>query len=158
MRRDWGVYRNNIYFTSHLSIEEIPSWIYILERIVGWICDRCSCKYLWWVHVYIHDPVYQLMWKKTKKISIQLPYKFLLETFPDSFEEGEYDQYLNDPEEDEEDKERYRKFQDEDKKLYEEFMIIYKKIQDRNTLDMTKRRMHKNPIIITWNLNKTKTI
>ena len=139
MRRDWFIARNNIYFKAHLSIEEVPNWIYILERIIGWVCDRCSHKWLWWVHVYIHDPVFQFMWKKTKEIRIDLPYKFLLEISPNSFDEGEYDQYINDPEEDEEDKIMYRKFQNEDKELYEEFMKIYKKIQDRNTLDLMKK-------------------
>jgi len=138
MRRDWFVARNNIYYKAHLSLEEIPTWIYILEGIVRWVCDKCSHKWLWWVHVYIHDPVFQLKWKKTKETRVDLPYKFLLETFPDKFEEGEYNQYINDPEEDERDKKRYRKFQNEDIELYEEFVKIYKKIQNRNSLDMTR--------------------
>lgn len=138
MRRDWSVARNNIYFKAHLSLQETPTWICIIESIAGKICDKCSHKWLWWVHAYIHEPIFQLWWKKTKEIRIVLPYKFLLETFPDSFDKGEYDQYINDPEEDEEDKELYRKFQNEDKELHEEFMKIYKKIQDRNTLDMMK--------------------
>ena len=55
----------------------------------------------------------------------------MMEQFPDAFDEGEYDQYLNDPE-DEDYSNKVKKFQDEDKKLYEEFMIVYKKIQDKN--------------------------
>ena len=131
MIRDWGVYRNNVYFTGHVSFDETPAWIYFLEEIVASICGLCSHKYLWWVHVYIHDPIFQLKWRKTKTITINLPIKFMMEQFPDAFDEGEYDQYLNDPE-DEDYSNKVKKFQDEDKKLYEEFMIVYKKIQDKN--------------------------
>jgi len=144
MIRDWGAYRNNIYFTGHISFDETPTWIYILEAIVSSFCSLCNQKWLWWVHVYIHDPIFQLKWKKTKTITISLPVKFMLEKFPDSFDEGEYDQYINDPEEDEEFKEKVRKFQNKDKELYEEFMIIYKKIQDRNlNIDKMVRELTK---------------
>ena len=132
MIRDWGVYRNNIYFTGHVSFEETPAWIYILEVFVASICGLCRWKRLWWVHVYIHDPIFQFKWKKTKTININLPIKFMMEQFPDAFEKGEYDQYATDPEEDEEYRTKVKRFQDEDKKLYEEFSVIYKKIQDRN--------------------------
>jgi hypothetical protein len=131
MIRDWGVYRNNFYFTGHVSFDETPVWIYVLEAIVASICGLCSHKWLWWVHVHIHCPIFQLKWRKTKTITINLPIKFMMEQFPDAFDEGEYDQYLNDPE-DEDYSNKVKKFQDEDKKLYEEFMIVYKKIQDKN--------------------------
>jgi hypothetical protein len=136
MRRDWGVYRNNIYFTGHLSIEEFPLWIYLLERITNWMCDRMS--WFQYFHIYIHDPVFQLMYKKAKITDIILPYKFLLEKFPDQFEEGEYNQYIDEAE-CEEEKNRIKKFQDEDKELYEEFIKIYKKIEERYRIDRAKK-------------------
>lgn len=138
MVQEWYVARNNIYFKAHIALVESPTWIYILERIVGWGCDKCTHKWLWWVHAYIHTPIFNLWWKKTTETRIPFPYKFLLEKFPKSFDEGEYNQYIDDPEEDEEDKIRYRQYQNEDKILYDEFMKIYTKIEERDKINFSQ--------------------
>lgn len=110
--RDWNVGYNNVYYTAHLSLEEVPAFYHYLELITSKICDwipnipfpripitidgEKTNLQDWYgginslFHIFVHTPIFNLRWDKTKIIqSIELPYFTAKRLFPDAFKNEE---------------------------------------------------------------------
>jgi len=73
-------------------------------------------------HLYVCTPVHHLVWKHTKSISIDLPYDFLKERFPDEFRNMDVE-YTD--EEDIEFRMKTKKLADQ---AYNEFLSVFDKL------------------------------
>lgn len=83
MRR-WSYGANSLYKTAHIFIEDAPRWAFILEDIVGEICDILYRLPLVWrtpipeyTHLYIHEPVSKGLWRRTSTVAIEVDYEEL---------------------------------------------------------------------------------
>jgi len=137
----WNTGWNDYWFTASLILDEAPLLLVFLEWFMDWVCYLIG--FIPWIgdhfHVWIHDPIFQFIWRHTKTTWIPLPYKLAEETFTREFKEFEKSEW-----EDPEDKELIYNNWIKMMELHYEFMQVYKKLQKHELISNNKEEKEKN--------------
>jgi len=117
MRR-WFIGVNDIYYTSHINLEEASWYIFAIEKAIMMICDivpgislpRIKIKRdgegtnlrKWYgdtqqvFYAFVCDLVFQWCQRRIKSEFISLPFFFLKDRFPDEFKDCNYEDSVKD--------------------------------------------------------------
>lgn len=114
----WGIGTNNYFFTGGIYLDESEWYIFLIERIILFICDyfpsfslpsfiykydmdgeKYSLKEYYGTtqdlfHIFICEPISTWCFKKTKTTYIHFPYEMLKEKFPVEFENIEECEFI----------------------------------------------------------------